>query len=132
MGNRIDQEMAQSQRSPEIETEAAQQAHYIKWVDIFGIPGLCGPFQGYQQIVAIYMKYVQCGINYNNKQTLCLEMVQSYAKAANTLFKLQKFAPPADWIDQNNMTAILVNNLLKEEDIARQWSSLNNSIFAEL
>jgi hypothetical protein len=30
------------------------------------------------------------------------------------------------------MTAILVNNLLKEEDIVRQPSLLNNSIFAKL
>ncbi len=30
------------------------------------------------------------------------------------------------------MTAILVNNLLKEEDIARQHIPLDNSIFAEL
>jgi hypothetical protein len=30
------------------------------------------------------------------------------------------------------MTAILVNNLLKEEDITRQCSPINNSIFAKL
>jgi hypothetical protein len=30
------------------------------------------------------------------------------------------------------MTAILVNNLLKEEDITKQRSPLNNSKFAEL
>jgi hypothetical protein len=35
-------------------------------------------------------------------------------------------------MDLNNTTAILVNNLLKEKDIARQCSPLNNSIFAEL
>ncbi len=132
MGNWIDQEMAQSQRGPEIETEAARQAHYIKWVEIFGIPDLCGPFQGYQRIMAIYIKYVQCGINYNIKQVLCLAMVRRYAEGVDTLFKLQKFSPPADLMDQNNMTAILVNNLLKEEDIARQQSPLDISIFAKL
>ncbi len=124
--------MAQAQRGPEIETEATQQAHYINWVEVFGIPDLCGPFQGYQWIVAIYIKYLQCGVNYNNKQPLCSAKVQDYAEAVNMLFKLQKFAPPADLTDQNKMTAILVNNLLKEEDIVRQWSPLNNSIFAEL
>jgi hypothetical protein len=35
-------------------------------------------------------------------------------------------------MDPNNMAAILVNNILNEEDIARQHSPLNNSIFAEL
>ncbi len=49
-----------------------------------------------------------------------------------TLFKLRKIALPAVLMDQNNMTVILVNNMLKEEDIARQWSPLDNSIFAEL
>jgi hypothetical protein len=70
-----------------------------KWAEIFGIPDPCGPFQGYQQIVAIYIKYVQCGVNYNNKQALCLAMVRSYAQAVNTLFKLQNFALPADLTD---------------------------------
>jgi hypothetical protein len=63
MGNYVDQEMAQSQRGPDIETEAAWQAHFIKWTEIFGIPDPCGPFQGYQKIVVIYIKYVQCSIN---------------------------------------------------------------------
>ncbi len=50
--------------------EAAWQAHYIKWSDIIGIPDPCGPYLGYQWIVAIYTKYVQCGVNYNNIQVL--------------------------------------------------------------
>jgi hypothetical protein len=124
--------MAQSRRGPKIETEAAQQAHYIKWVEIFGIPDPCGPFQGYQRVLAIYIKFVQCGVNYNNKQVLCLAMVQGYAEAVNMLFKLREFDPPADLTDQNNMTVILINNILKEEDIARQLSPLDSSIFAEL
>ena len=68
MGHRVDREMANSQRGADIETEAARQAHYIKWADIIGIPDSCGPHLGYQQIVAIYTKYVQCEVNYNNIQ----------------------------------------------------------------
>jgi hypothetical protein len=124
--------MAQSQRGPDIETEASRQAYFIKWTEISGIPNPCSLFQGYQRIMAIYIKYVQCGVNYNNKQALHSAAVQGYAKAINTLFKLQNFAPPDNFLDPNNMTAILVNNLLKEEDIVRQHSPLNNSIFAEL
>jgi hypothetical protein len=71
-------------------------------------------------------------VNYNNKQALQLATVQGYAKAVNTLFKLQFFSPPADLLDPTNMTAILINNLLKEEDIARQHSLLSNSIFDKL
>jgi hypothetical protein len=83
-------------------------------------------------ILAIYIKYVQCGINYNNKQVLWSAMVQGYAKVVNNLFKLRSFSPPADLPNPNNMTAILLNNMLREEDVARQRAPLDNKIFAEL
>jgi hypothetical protein len=38
--------------------------------------------------MANYIKYVQCCVNYNNKQVLCSALVQGYAKAVNNLFKL--------------------------------------------
>jgi hypothetical protein len=82
--------------------------------------------------VAIYIKYVQCGVNYNNKQVLCSAMVRGYAKVVNNLFKLRSFSPPADFSDPNNMTAILLNNMLWEEDIVRQRAPLDNEIFAKL
>jgi hypothetical protein len=53
-------------------------------------------------------------------------------KPSTHSFKLWNFAPPAKLLDPNNMTSFLVNTLLKEEDIARQRSLLDNSIFAEL
>ncbi len=52
--------------------------------------------------------------------------------AVNTLFKLCGFAPPVDLSDPNNMTSILINNMLREEYIARQHAPLDNKIFAEL
>jgi hypothetical protein len=70
MGHHVDQEMVQSRRGPDLETGAPQQAHYIKWVKIFGILDTCGYYEGFIRIVAIYIKYIQCGINYNNKQVL--------------------------------------------------------------
>ncbi len=82
--------------------------------------------------MAIYIKYVQCGVNYNNKQVLWSAMVQGYPKAVNNLFKLRTFSPPADLSDPNNMMAILLNNMLWEEDIARQHAPLDNKIFAKL
>jgi hypothetical protein len=72
------------------------------------------------------LKYVQCGINYNNKQVLWSATVQGYAKMVNNLFKLRSFSPLANLFDPNNMTAILFNNMLWEEDIARQRALLNN------
>jgi hypothetical protein len=96
MGHCVDQEIAQSQRGPDLETEAAQQAPYIKWAKIFGIPDPCGYHEGFMRIVAIYIKYVQCGVNYNNKQDLCSATVRGYAEVVNNLFKLRSFSPPAD------------------------------------
>jgi hypothetical protein len=124
--------MAESQRGPDLETEAARQAHYIKWAKIFGIPDPCGYYEGFIRILAIYIKYVQCDINYNNKQILWSATVQGYAKAVNNLFKLRSFSPPVNLSDLNNMTAILPNNMLWEEDITRQRAPLNNKIFAKL
>ncbi len=132
MGHRVDQEMAQSRRGPDLETVAAWQAHYIKWAKIFGIPDPCVYYEGFIRIVAIYIKYVQCGINYNNKQVLCSAIVQGYTKAVNDLFKLRSFSPSADLSDLNNMTAILLNNISWEEDIARQHALLDNKIFDKL
>jgi hypothetical protein len=132
MGHCVDQEMAQSQRRPDLETEAPRQAHYIKWAKIFGIQDPCGYYEGFIRIVAIYIKYVQCFVNYNNKQVLHSATVQGYAKVVNNLFKLRSFSPPADLSDPNNMTAILLNNMLREEDIARQHAPLDNKIFAKL
>ncbi len=39
---------------------------------------------------------------------------------------------PVDTSDPNNMVGILINNLVKEEDIARQQSPLDSNIFAKL
>jgi hypothetical protein len=81
--------MAQSQRGPDLKTEAARQACYIKWAKIFGVPDPCGYYKGFIRIMTIYIKYVQCGINYNNKQVLCSATVRGYAKVVNNLFKLR-------------------------------------------
>ncbi len=132
MGHCVDQEMAQSQRGPDLEAEAARQAHYIKWAKIFGILDPCGYYKGFMRIVAIYIKYVQCSINYNNKQVLCSAMVRGYPEAVNNLFKLKSFSPPANLSNPNNMTAILLNNMLREEDIARQRAPLDSKKIAKL
>ncbi len=82
--------------------------------------------------MAIYTKYVQSGVNYNNKQVLYSATVRGYAESVIILFKLRGFAPPANLSDSNNMTAILINNMLRKEDIVRQRAPLDNKIFAKL
>jgi hypothetical protein len=82
--------------------------------------------------VAIYIKYVQCGVNINSIKVLRSATVKGYAESVNTLFKLRNMPVPADLSDPNNMSAMLINNMLREEQIARQRAPLDNEIFAEL
>jgi hypothetical protein len=83
----------------------------------------------YQRIVAIYAKYVMSGINYCNKDMLCSSTVCGYATAVSTLFRLQGFKEPTDLSNTNNMVGIVINNLIKEENIACQCKPLDNAIF---
>ena len=132
MGDRVDREMALSRIGADVETQAARQAHYIKWASLFEIGDPCGAEKGYQRILAIYIKYVMLGINCRNKAHVRSDTVKGYAMAVNTLFSLRDFPLPADFEDPFNMTAILVHNLAREENIARQRSPLDNGIFAFL
>ncbi len=72
------------------------------------------------------------GVNFRNKDFLRLDTVRSYATSINTLFKLRDMKPPVNVADPNNIFGILINNLVKEEDIARQCSPLGSDIFTEL
>jgi hypothetical protein len=89
MGDHVDREVARSRQDKELETEAAWQSHYIFWCSIIGIPDPCGNEIGYQRIVAIYIKFVMCSINYYNKDVLCLSTFRGYATAVNNLFQLR-------------------------------------------
>jgi hypothetical protein len=59
-------------------------------------------------------------------------MVRGYATSINVLFKLRDMKPPVNVADPNNILGILINNLVKEEDIARQRSLLDSDIFTKL
>jgi hypothetical protein len=132
MGHHLDREVAMSHRNKDLETEAARQSHYIAWCAIIGIPDSCSPKYGYQCIVAIYIKYVMCGINYYNKEVLRSKTVQGYAFAVNALFCLQGYKQPTDLLDANNMPGIIINNLITQENIASQRAPLDDAIFAEI
>jgi hypothetical protein len=121
-----------SQQDKEIETEAACQAHYIQWGLIMGILNPCGHQKGYQHIVAIYIKYLMSGVDFRNKDYLRLATVRGYVTSINLLFRLRGMKAPVDTSNPNNMAGILINNLVKEEDIAIQRSPLDSNIFAKL
>ena len=116
----------------DLETEATRQSHYIAWCAIIGIPDPCGPEYGYQCIVAIYTKYVMCGINYYNKDVLRSKTVRGYAFAVNTLFRLRGYKQPTDLSDSNNLPGIIINNLIAQENVASQCAPLNNAIFSKI
>ncbi len=51
----------------------------------------------------------------------------------NTLFELQKYRPPINFNDNNNnMAGVIVSNIIKEENNAKQRAPLDNAIFAEI
>jgi hypothetical protein len=54
------------------------------------------------------------GVNFRNKDFLRLATVQGYAPSINLLFKLQDMKPPINVADPNNISGILINNLVKE------------------
>ena len=112
--------------------EAARQSLYIEWVRIIGIPDPCGHNVGYQRILAIYLKFLLSGVNYYNRDNLQSMTLLGYAKAINTRFTLRTFKPPVDLNNKNNMAGTLINNLIKEENIATQRSPLDYAIFAQI
>jgi hypothetical protein len=59
-------------------------------------------------------------------------MARGYATSINALFKLRDMKLPVNMADPNNIMGILINNLVKEEDIARQRGPLDSDIFTEL
>ena len=45
----------------------------------------------------------------------------------HVFFILRAFKPPVDVNNKNNMVGVLIDNLIKEENIATQRSPLNNA-----
>ena len=95
-----------------------------------GIPDPCGPDPGYVQIAAMYLKHLQFGVNYTNKDGLRAATLSGYATAIGTLFTLRGYNPPVVTSDLNNEGSCIISNCKKEEDIAIQRLPLNNKIFA--
>ena len=53
-----------------------------------GIPDPCGSEPGYKRILGKYIKFLQYGVNYTNKDGLCAATLVRYAKAMLILFTL--------------------------------------------
>ena len=132
MGDRVGREMAMSGRDKDIETERARQSHYIMWTRLVHVADPCGDGFAYEQLTSIYIKFLQFGVNYTNKDGLRAQTLVGYAGAIGNLFRLRGFCPPIDTSDPDNYGGTLKNNHRKEEDIAVQRYPLTAAIFAEL
>jgi len=91
-----------------------------------------GQEKAWEQVIAIYIKYVMIGVNYNNLATLRLATCRNYADDVAELFKLRDFPSPLNFQDKTNEVTIIISNLKKEEDIATQRLPLDDKIHAEL
>jgi hypothetical protein len=58
-------------------------------------------------------------------------MLHGYATAVNTLIKLRKYRLLINFNDKNNMDGI-INNIIKEVNIAKQRAPLDSTIFATI
>lgn len=82
--------------------------------------------------MAMYLKDVMLGTNFNDKDVLRSMTVRGYADSVNILFQKRGFVMPTRWSEPGNLPATLVENLAKEEVVASQRSPLDNKIFAQL
>jgi hypothetical protein len=73
-----------------------------------------------------------CDVWYQLLQQGCPSIVRGYVTAVNTLFQLRDFKQPTNLSNPSNMPGIIINNLIKEENVASQRSHLDSTIFAEL
>ena len=131
MGHSVAGEIAKSQTSMDIETIRARQAHFIKWCLAKHIVDPAGPNLGWQLVLTISVQYVMKDVNYLNKKCVWSATCKGYALDAAKLFTLRGFPSPVNFSDDSNWSRILVHNLEREENIAKQRNPLNNEIFAE-
>jgi hypothetical protein len=62
----------------------------------------------------------------------CFKTVKGYVESINTLFKLRGFAIPIDLSDKQNMCTRLIDEIEREETIAKQQSPLTKEMFVNM
>ena len=92
----------------------------------------CGDATEYKLLAAIYIKFLQFGVNYTNKDGLQAQTLVGYANAISNLFKLQGFRSPIDLSDPDDYGGTLIINHKREEYIAAQRYPLMSAIFTKL
>jgi len=93
---------------------------------------VCGSQPGLLHIIACYGKDLMLGTNWNNKNELRSKTVRGYFNAVNNLFLLRNFPAPVNFDDKQNIAAVIVHNLEREEDIVTQRKPITIEMFVEI
>jgi hypothetical protein len=99
---------------------------YIRFTKTHSIPDTCGCQSSYQRIVACFIE--QLIFDHNSFSAT----VHGYVEAINTLFWLCQFDIPADLSDQSNMCSKIILARKREENVARQQSSITREMYSAL
>ncbi len=100
------------------ETTHFRQAVYIDWTIKKHIPDSCGGQPGYSCVISCFV------INLILDNNCRYKTVKGYVESINTLFKLRGFTIPIDLSDKQNMCTRLIDEIEREETIAKQRSPL--------
>lgn len=98
----------------------------------YGLTDPCGNYTIKIQILAVFIKSIINGESIKNKNNIRSATVKGYANEINTLHTLRNLDPPIVFADKNNQLATLINNLERQEDIAKQRKPLTKQMAAEI
>jgi hypothetical protein len=108
------------------EATCFRQAVYIDWTIKKHIPDSCGGQQGYSCVISCFVENLVLDNNCRYKT------VKGNVESINTLFKLRGFAIPIDFSDKQNMCTRLIDEIEREETIAKQRSPLTKEMFVNM
>ena len=92
----------------------------------------CGEYNIKMEAIAVFIKLVMNGENIRNKNVMRASTVKEYAQEINELHALRKLPEPIVLKDKKNTITQLINNLQKEEDVARQRKPITKQTAAEM
>ena len=118
--------MSRLKPDSEIETTRFRQAVYVEFCRSQKVPDPCGNHDGYERIVACFLEKLMH--DHNSRSAT----VRGYAQAINILFELRQYKIPVDLSNRTNMCYNLILAREREENVARQRSSITREMFTEL
>lgn len=84
------------------------------------------------QVRVVYFESLESGVNCNNKAVIRSATLKGYAKEINEQHRLRNLPPPFNLRDKKQPITIIIDNLSKEENIARRRKPLTKQMAARL